>query len=96
MRYQLFLNQLAHRRCFPVFIAMELRQLKYFLAVAANGSFSRVAALCGSTQSAVSKSISALEKEWSVRLFHRTGRGAGLTPAGRALLPKAESLGGLR
>jgi len=71
---------------------MEIHQLKLFLAIAANGSFSRVAALFASTQSAVSKSISALEQEWAVRLFHRTGRGAALTPAGRALLPKAEAL----
>jgi len=71
---------------------MEFRQLQLFLAIAANGSFSRVAALFGSTQSAVSKSISALESEWAVRLFHRTGRGAALTPAGRALLPRAQSL----
>jgi len=42
---------------------MEIRQLKLFLAIAANGSFSRVATLFASTQSAVSKSISALEQE---------------------------------
>jgi len=71
---------------------MELRQLKFFIAIAANGSFSRVAGLFGSTQSAISKSISSLEGEWGVRLFHRTGRGAALTPAGRALLPKAQAL----
>ena len=71
---------------------MEIQQLKLFLAIAANGSFSRVATLFALTQSSVSKSISALEQEWSIRLFDRTGRGAALTPAGRALLPKAEAL----
>jgi LysR family transcriptional regulator, nitrogen assimilation regulatory protein len=71
---------------------VELLQLRLFSAIASNGSFSRAATLFGSTQSSVSKSISALEQEWSIRLFNRTGRGADLTPAGRALLPKAEAL----
>lgn len=71
---------------------MDLATLKLFLHVAATGSFSRAAALTASTQSAVSKRISALESELAARLFERTGRGARLTDAGRVLLPRAEAL----
>ncbi|MBL8382942.1 MAG: LysR family transcriptional regulator [Burkholderiales bacterium] len=71
---------------------MELRDLRLFLDVAATGSFSRAAALNDSTQSAVSKRIGALESGLGATLFLRTGRGAALTDAGRALLPRAESL----
>lgn len=71
---------------------MELRDLRLFLDVAATGSFSRAAALGDSTQSAVSKRIAVLEAELGATLFLRTGRGAALTDAGRALLPRADSL----
>ena len=71
---------------------MELDALKLFLHVAATGSFSRAAALTGTTQPAVSKRMGALERALSARLFTRTGRGAHLTDAGRLLLPRAEAL----
>jgi len=71
---------------------MDLATLKLFLRIAATGSFSRAAVLTASTQSAVSKRITALENELSARLFERTGRGARLTEAGRVLLPRAEAL----
>lgn len=70
----------------------ELDSLRLFLNVAATGSFSRAAALASTTQSAVSKRISALESDLGARLFQRTGRGAALTDAGRALVPRAEAL----
>ncbi len=73
---------------------MEIRQLQFFLDVAATGSFSRAAALGATSQSTVSKGISALEREIGARLFERTGRGAALTPAGVELLPQAEDLVG--
>lgn len=73
---------------------MEIHHLELFLHVAATGSFSRAATLAGSTQSSVSKGIAALERDLSVRLFERTGRGAALTAAGRALLARAEALVG--
>lgn len=71
---------------------LELDALRLFLNVAATGSFSRAAALASTTQSAVSKRISALEVDLGARLFRRTGRGAALTDAGRALVPRAEAL----
>jgi len=71
---------------------MLLEQLRVFLGVAAAGSFSRAAVLSDSTQSAVSKRVLALERELGATLFERTGRGARMTEAGRALLPRAEAL----
>jgi LysR family transcriptional regulator, nitrogen assimilation regulatory protein len=71
---------------------MQFDQLKLFASVAAAGSFSRAAVLLGTTQSAVSKRILALEQELRCPLFERTGRGARLTEAGRLLLPRAEAL----
>ncbi len=71
---------------------MELRNLKLFVDVAATGSFSRAATLAELTQSSVSKAVSLLEAELGARLFDRTGRGALLTEAGRALLPRATAL----
>jgi DNA-binding transcriptional LysR family regulator len=73
---------------------MEIRQLQFFLDVAATGSFSRAAALGMTSQSTVSKGISELERDLGARLFERTGRGATLTPAGVDLLPQAEDLVG--
>ena len=69
-----------------------LDDLKLFLSVAASGSFTRAATLAGTTQPAVSKRIHALEQALSATLFERTGRGARLTEAGRALVPRAEAL----
>lgn len=66
--------------------------LKLFLAVAASGSFSRAATLSGLAQPAVSKRIAALERRLEAALFERTGRGARLTEAGRALVGRAEAL----
>lgn len=71
---------------------MEIRKLKLFVDVAATGSFSRAATLAEMTQSSVSKAVSQLETELGARLFERTGRGALLTDAGRALLPRATAL----
>lgn len=88
MRYQIVVNRIKGMG--PD--SMDLRDLRLFLGVAATGSFSRAATLSGTTQSSVSKAISALERQFSVRLFERTGRGASLSPAGRTLLPRAEAL----
>lgn len=71
---------------------MDINKLKLFLDVAATGSFSRAATLADMMQSSVSKAISQLETELGARLFDRTGRGAALTAAGRALLPRASAL----
>lgn len=61
---------------------MELRQLKYFLAVADARSFASAATSLYISRQAVSKSISQLEVEMGVELFVRDSGGAFLTPAG--------------
>src|SRR5574337_171167 len=70
---------------------MDLRQLRYFLAIVKYGSFSRAAAMTGRTQQALSKGIQALEQTLGTRLFERNMRGAQLTIAGRLLLDHART-----
>jgi DNA-binding transcriptional LysR family regulator len=64
---------------------MNLSQLKAFLAVAQDGSFSRAAEKLYLTQPAVSKQIQALEEALGMRLFDRIGRSILLTQAGNIL-----------
>lgn len=61
---------------------MELRQLKYFLAVADARSFVSAANKLFISRQAVSKAISHLESELNTELFMRDSSGAFLTPAG--------------
>ena len=61
---------------------MEIRQLKYFLAVADTRSFVSAAQALYISRQAVSKAIAQLEEELQVRLFMRDSNGAFLTPAG--------------
>ncbi len=68
---------------------MELRQLSHFLAVAEERHFTRAAARVHLTQSSLSSSIRALERELGSDLFVRSTRQVELTEAGRALLPPA-------
>ena len=71
---------------------MEIRQLRYFAAVARTGSFSRAARECHVAQPSLSQQIIKLEEEVGERLFERTQRKALLTPAGSLLLPHAVSI----
>jgi DNA-binding transcriptional LysR family regulator len=68
---------------------LELRQLAHFLAVAEAGHFTRAAARVHLTQSSLSSSVRALERELGSDLFVRSTRRVELTEAGRALLPAA-------
>jgi len=71
---------------------MENFRLKVFRVVAAHLNFSRAAEELLLTQPAVTQQIKALESEYGVSLFDRTGGHIALTPSGKALLPYALKL----
>jgi DNA-binding transcriptional LysR family regulator len=68
---------------------MELRHLKYFVAVAEELNFRRAAERVYVAQGAFSEQVRKLEAELGVRLLDRSSRGVSLTSAGAALLPEA-------
>ena len=71
---------------------MELRQLRYFVAVADTLNFSRASESLYVSQSALSKQVAELEQELGVRLLERDKRSVRLTQAGELLLPEAKSI----
>jgi DNA-binding transcriptional LysR family regulator len=71
---------------------MELRHLRYFLAVADTHNFTQAAANCYVAQSALSQQIARLEKEVGAALFSRTSRSVRLTAAGELLEPLARRI----
>ncbi|WP_374572942.1 LysR family transcriptional regulator [Phenylobacterium sp.] len=79
---------------------LSLDQLRVFVAVAEEGSFSAAARAQGRAQSAVTYAIQRLEAQAGVALFDRTAYRPVLTEAGRALLPRAcqilEAVGAFR
>ena len=71
---------------------MEMRQLKYFTAVAEHLNFTEAARHLYVAQSAVSQQIAELEKELGVKLFQRNKRSVKLTNAGQVLLKETRFL----
>jgi DNA-binding transcriptional LysR family regulator len=71
---------------------MDIRSLRYLVAVADAGSFRGAAARIGVSQPAVSQAVALLEDELGERLFDRLGRSVEPTPAARLLLDPARRL----
>jgi LysR family transcriptional regulator, nitrogen assimilation regulatory protein len=71
---------------------MDLQKLRYLIAVADHGGFSRAAAVLNVAQPTLSRQLAVLESELGQRLLVRTGRGAEPTDAGRLLLGHARAM----
>ena len=71
---------------------LDLRKVRYFVAVAEEENFGRAAEALHIAQPVLSRQIRALEQDLKVRLFERDTRGTQLTAAGRALLEDARTL----
>jgi LysR family transcriptional regulator, nitrogen assimilation regulatory protein len=72
--------------------AMDLRQLRYFVAVAERGGFGAAASALNVAQSALSRHIKQLEHELGGILFERGARGVSVTESGKVLLARGRWL----
>jgi LysR family nitrogen assimilation transcriptional regulator len=73
-------------------VAMDLRQMRYFLGIAEAGSISAASLKLGIAQPALSQQIAKLEQDLGVQLMTRGARGIALTSAGEVLRERAEVL----
>jgi len=71
---------------------MNLRSIRYFVAVAEGLSYSRAAEQLNISQSAISRQIQLLEEELGIKLFDRFGRGVQLTATGEELLAESQAI----
>jgi LysR family nitrogen assimilation transcriptional regulator len=68
---------------------VEIKQLKYFLAVTELGTFSKAAVVLSVAQPVLSRQIRSLEEELGIELLYRNGRGIVITEAGKLLIDRA-------
>ncbi|QFG27170.1 LysR family transcriptional regulator [Actinomadura sp. WMMB 499] len=73
-------------------MSLELRHLRYFVAVAEQTSFTRAAHDLHIAQQSLSQQITVLERAVGARLLDRDTRGTRLTEAGRLFLPEARAV----
>lgn len=71
---------------------MEIYQLRYFIAVAEEGNFTKAASRLNISQPSLSQQVINLEEELSQTLLHRLGRQVRLTDAGTLLLQRARDI----
>ncbi|OHD13620.1 MAG: hypothetical protein A2Z96_06975 [Spirochaetes bacterium GWB1_48_6] len=71
---------------------MEMHQIRYFLSIAKNGSFTAAAQDCHVAQPSLSSQIAKLEEELESPLFERSRLGTRLTPQGQLFLPRAQEI----
>lgn len=71
---------------------IDLRLVRYFVAVADHQHFGRAAAELRVAQPSLSRQVRGLEQQLGARLFDRTPRGTRLTEAGEVFLPRAKAL----
>lgn len=69
--------------------AVDMRRLRYFVAVCDHGGFSRAATMIGIAQPALTRQVQLLEQDLGVELFVRNGRSAVPTKAGAVLMGQA-------
>jgi len=71
---------------------MELTQLRYVLAIAETGNFTKAAQFSNVAQPSLSQQVAKLEQELGHKLFHRLGRRAVATEAGEVLIERARRI----